>query len=135
MNAKTKAVKTKAVKTKAEPTPLRTIYTHALSDNQHEVLKTALSEFVYTRCADTEEEEEGVFNYINSRYADHTASFRAAKHRKVLHRVRVAKALLAQLNNPYIFNPSKTKTEFVAPISFRIADMVTSSQFVSEGGE
>jgi len=53
----------------------------------------------------------------------------------VLHRVRVAKALLAQLNNPYIFNPSKTKAEFVAPISFRIADMLTSSQFVSEGGE
>ena len=128
-------------KTNAESTPLRTIYTHALSDNQHEVLKTALTEFVYTRCADLDvfaypdSEEEGVFNYINSRYADHTASFRAAKHRKVLHRVRVAKALIAQLCNPYIFNPSKTKTEFVAPISFRIADMLTISQVVSEGGE
>jgi hypothetical protein len=136
MSRKTTKAKAKTI----DPTPVSAINCAALSSNQREVLRTALTEFVYTRCADLDvftypdSEEEGVFSYINSRYADHSAAFRAAKHRKVLHRVRVAKALVAQLNNPYIFDPTNAKTEFVAPSSyFKVIDTLTTRQHVAKG--
>lgn len=132
---------------KPESKPVRAINATAISDTQREVLRTALIEFIYTRCADLDvfafpdSENEGVFNYISTRYADHTAAFRAAKHREVIHRVRVAKALLEQLKqpNPYIFDPSTATTTFREPVCTpqRMAgflkDNMTERQSVAKG--